>query len=118
MQPLQRRDVGWIIGMFTLILLLVGLPGVGMMTGRGMMGPGMMGGYAGWSPWWGLAMMAVWALPIGGVALLVIWLVRRAGGIAGSVADRDCALDILRERYARGEITREEYEAMRRDLHG
>ncbi len=29
---------------------------------------------------------------------------------------QQAALDILKERYARGEITREEYQAMRRDL--
>jgi putative membrane protein len=29
---------------------------------------------------------------------------------------RDAALEMLRERYARGEISREEFEARRRDL--
>jgi uncharacterized membrane protein len=28
----------------------------------------------------------------------------------------DAAVDILRERYARGELTQEEYDRMRRDL--
>ena len=31
-------------------------------------------------------------------------------------APRNGALDIFRERYARGEISREEYESRRRDL--
>jgi putative membrane protein len=31
-------------------------------------------------------------------------------------APRDRALEVLRERYARGEISREEFEARRRDL--
>lgn len=39
------------------------------------------------------------------------WLARRGGG-SGS----DAALGILRQRYARGEINREEFEAKKRDL--
>jgi uncharacterized membrane protein len=35
--------------------------------------------------------------------------------MTGSAA-RGSALEILKERYARGEITREEYQDMRRDL--
>jgi putative membrane protein len=41
----------------------------------------------------------------------VWWLVRRE-----RATPRHAALDVLRERYARGEITREEFEARRRDL--
>ena len=60
-------------------------------------------------------MMLFGFLAIVGVALLVAlaicFVVRRWQAAAG----RDSALDILRERYARGEITREEF-ARRRDL--
>lgn len=61
-----------------------------------------------------------WMVLLGGVfwlALLavivatVVWLIRTMPGRRS-----DNALDILRERYARGEITREEFEARRRDL--
>lgn len=54
-------------------------------------------------------------LVIGLVAYLLGWrpevgrLARPEGGTA---------LEILKERYARGEISREEYEQMRRDLTG
>ena len=61
-------------------------------------------------------MMLFGFLAIVGVALLValaIWFVVRRWQAAGA---RDSALDILRERYARGEITREEFDARRRDL--
>jgi putative membrane protein len=55
-----------------------------------------------------------------GLVLLIFWLIRQftqASG-AGGRSGTNRALEILQERYARGEITREEYEAMRRDLLG
>lgn len=70
-----------------------------------------------WWMWgaWGIGMMLVmlvfWGLVITGLVLGIRWLV---GAGRASVSDR--ALEILRERYARGEINREEFEARKRDL--
>ena len=69
--------------------------------------------------WWmvigGILMLVLW----GGLIALVVWgimaLVRR-GGSGGNAAERRSALDIAKERYARGEITREQYQQMREDL--
>jgi putative membrane protein len=49
------------------------------------------------------------------VLALVVWLVVRAvkGGRGGSRQD---PLDILKVRYARGEISREEYDRMKNEL--
>jgi putative membrane protein len=77
------------------------------------------GMHPGW--WmWGLGglvmmvmMMAFWGLVIAGLVLGVRWLVRQGHG-----GQPDRALQILRERYARGEIDKEEFEARRRDLGG
>ncbi len=72
--------------------------------------PHMMGG--GW--WW---MWLVWA---GGfvIFLLLIYLLvaglRNAGRPAGPPPETP--LDILKKRYAKGEITRAEYEQMKKDL--
>jgi putative membrane protein len=52
-----------------------------------------------------------WLVGLGLLVAAVWWLVTIL-----RPSRRDPALDILRERYARGEISREEYEAHRRDL--
>ena len=71
-----------------------------------------------WGMWgvWGLGMMIAmvvfWGLIITGLVLTIRWLVSQGRG----VHSRDAALDILRERYARGEIDRDEFLARKRDL--
>jgi putative membrane protein len=65
---------------------------------------------------WGMSGMMVfmvlgWLVVIAAVVAGVLWLVRNV-----RPGSRNGALDILRERYARGEISREEYESRRRDL--
>ena len=68
------------------------------------------------SDWWGpgfgwIFMILFWVLVILAIVALVKWLSStRDGGLPRR------PLDILQERYARGEITREQYEQMRRDL--
>ena len=63
---------------------------------------------------WGLGMMLLpWAILITGTVLGIRWLVAQ-----GRAPGRDTALQILRERYARGEINRDEFEARKRDLAG
>ena len=78
-------------------------------------GWGYFGG-GNWMGWLGpILMLVFWALVIAGVVLLIRWLVaqgRSAGGTGGGRSP----MDILKERYARGEITREQFERMREDL--
>jgi putative membrane protein len=70
-----------------------------------------------WGMWgaWGIGMMFVmlvfWGLIIVGLVLGLRWLLTQ-----GRESRSDTALDILRQRYARGEIDREEFEAKKRDL--
>ena len=73
---------------------------------------GMMGfGAFGW-----LFMLLFWgcliALGIGGV----VFLFPRRAPAGGVVAKKRGAREILNDRYARGEITREQYETMKRDI--
>lgn len=78
---------------------------------------------------WGMGWMwFFWPLIILGIVLVVVLLLRgsdggasRAGGSAppsGSGAGRTRAQEILDERYARGELSDEEYEERRRHLRG
>ena len=65
---------------------------------------------------WGVLMMAMmlvfWAVVIVGVVLGIRWLMSQGR----ETRQADTALDILRQRYARGEINREEFETKKRDL--
>lgn len=47
---------------------------------------------------------------------LCIWLAPGQSTSFGSLRNRQTPLDVLKERYARGEISREVYEETRRDL--
>lgn len=78
------------------------------------------GAWDGWGmhPMWGawgismmVIMLAFWALVVAAIVLGIRWLVtdRRP-------PSSDRPLAILRERYARGEINKEDFEARRRDL--
>ena len=85
----------------------------------------MMGGGMGWG--WiftgGLMMLIFWGLL---VALVVLAVRGLTGGASGTTNNTQLGtarrtaeptpLEILQARYARGEISREEYETVRRDL--
>ena len=75
----------------------------------------MMGWGGGWGwGWFGVVHLLLWWFLLAlGIVVLFKWLV--AGG-AHRHAREDRALAVLRERYARGEINKEEFEARKRDL--
>jgi putative membrane protein len=80
------------------------------MWGGDMMG---WGGNWGWG-WFGIVHMVLWwFLIILGIVVLAKWLFR---GASGRGAPERRALEILAERYARGEINKEEFEQKKRDL--
>lgn len=59
--------------------------------------------------------MLFWLLILAGIVLVITALVRREG--TGAQAGQDEApIEILKRRLARGEITREEYDAIKREL--
>ena len=68
-----------------------------------------------WRWGWGMMVMMFlcWVLFIVGLIVGIRWLIGK-----GKEQKQDSALEILRERYARGEINKEEFEAKRKDLGG
>ena len=78
-------------------------------------GPGycgmMGGGYGLGMGWFGLIWLFFWVLVIAGGVYLVIYLTRENKQDKSSSAK-----DILKERYAKGEITGEEYERMLKNI--
>lgn len=63
-----------------------------------------------------LLTVVLFVVLIGGAIAALVWFSRRSSAGPASGRREDEALRILRERYARGELTREEYERMRDDL--
>ena len=72
-----------------------------MMNGQGWCGMGM-----------GIGMVIFWIL----VIILIVALLRRVLGADRDKRQAKSALEILRERYASGEINKEEYEQKKHDL--
>ncbi|SRR5581483_1568345 len=118
---------GLVITLVVLVAVVLLVPAVGMgVLGPGMMGPGMMwgfgrsGAFAGGPGWmWGLgmglgglAMLAFWAAVIIGIILLV----RALSGDHHRPGAGESPLDILKRRFAAGELNREQYDEMRRTL--
>ena len=79
---------------------------------------GMMQG--GWGAGAGIFHMVFWIVVLIAIVVVVLWLVRSmsAGGQAGAQGSRSSGLAALEERYARGEIKREEFLEKKRDLGG
>jgi putative membrane protein len=72
----------------------------------------MMWGYVdGWSWLWMAAMMVLFW---GGVLAIAIFVIRSLTGRTGN----DQAMDVLRRRFAGGEITQDEFEKTRKALQG
>jgi putative membrane protein len=81
----------------------------------------MWGGYGmGWGYGWGVPgiihMLLWWILIIVAIVALIRWVTHTSANREPPRENR--ALEVLKERYARGEIGKEEFEQKKRDLGG
>ncbi len=105
--------IGGIIAAALIVLPLVfGLIWGGQGHGYGMMGPWMMGGF-GWMWFMPIFFILFWGLVIWGVVALVRSL---SGPRSADSPKAASALEILKMRYARSDISKEEYEEKKGDL--
>ena len=65
--------------------------------------------------WWmifgGFWMLIFW----GGLIALIVWGISKLSGRGGSTQRHD-PLDLAKERYAKGEISKEEFEQIKKDI--
>ena len=93
------------------------MPMMGIMRGGGnpMMGYGgwnnMIGGWSGLGILGWVPMIGFWLILILGIIALIRYL-----GSSKISGDDKTPLDILKERYAKGEIDKKEFEAKKKDL--
>ena len=113
----QKMKTILIIGGIIVIVLIV-LPLVfGQIWGEqyggwGMMGSGMMGGFG-----WMVIMPVLGIIVLGLIIWAVVVAVRGSSESRSSDSSKvDSALEVLKRRYARGEITKEEYQEKKKDL--
>ena len=95
-----------VVGVFSMMTMMGGYGG-----GYGMMGSGMMGWIGRGHGWW---------MPLGGLIFLIVLI---AGVYLVFSASRKPeqplstgTLEILKERYAKGELTSEQYNKMKKEL--
>lgn len=74
----------------------------------------MMGGFDLGMNVWGIVMMILFLSGIGGILVLFFWLLR---SVVNSRRDKGSTPKaILDQRYAKGDITKEDYETSKKDL--
>jgi putative membrane protein len=103
--------VGIVVAILVVLPLAFGATSGRQYGGWGMMGPGMMGGFG-----WMWLIPVFWILILGLIIWAVIAAVRRPGESDSSARSADSALELLKKRYARGEIDKQEYEEKKKDL--
>jgi putative membrane protein len=62
-------------------------------------------------------MLLFWGLVVVGIVSIVRWLLHSTGSRGHSDASTSSqAMNILKERFARGELTRDEFESMKKEI--
>ncbi len=103
---------GIIVVILTFTPLVFGAISGWQYGGWGMMGPGMMGGFS-----WMWLIPVFWMVFLGLIIWAIVASIRSSSESRGSdFSEADSALELLKKRYARGEIDKQEYEEKKKDL--
>jgi putative membrane protein len=107
----------------TVILVVLGTSeyGASRANAQPFGGWGMMGYGPGGNGEWGPIGMIIWILFLVLIIAAVVWFVRamtQSGQQPSMLGRRSSGLDVLEERYARGEINRDEYLEKKHDIGG
>jgi putative membrane protein len=80
--------------------------------------PNMMGGfYGGGLGWIGMVFGFIFfILAVIGIIFLIVWLVKRSNYPGAENRAESKSLEVLKERYAKGEITKDQFDNMKKDL--
>lgn len=103
-----------ILGVLLPVIVLSNMMDSGNYGGMGNRMAEMLGGF--W-PWIGGGMifgLILWVLIIIGIIYLIRWIIRETSG--GKESKKSEAIEILKERYAKGEINKQEFEEKLKDL--
>ncbi len=85
------------------------------------MGPGMMGGYGvgyGLGGFGFIMMIAFWILIFVWIGYAIRWLAASTNAAKSTSASGETPVDILKKRYARGEIDKVEFEDKKKYIEG
>ena len=85
-----------------------------MMMGNNMVGSGMMGNYPayyGYNNFWNI----LWMVFLIGAIALIIWLIYK---FTKKREESETPISILQKRYAKGEISKKQFEEMKKELKG
>ena len=103
---------GIILGVIIVLPLVFGAISGWRVGDWGMMWPGMMTGFG-----WMWLMPILWVVFLGLIIWAIVAAVRSRDESKRSDSSKaDSALEMLKKRYARGEISKEEYEEKKKDL--
>jgi putative membrane protein len=70
------------------------------------------GNMFGWGLGGGIMMLIFWAV----IILLIVWIVKAVGANGKGKTHSKSSGEHLKERYAKGEITKEQFESMKKDI--
>jgi len=100
------------------LMMITGL--LASCAGEGYYGPQGPGGWGGHMMHYGFGYggMFMWIIVLIVIGLLIYFIVQAQKKKGQTAPQNESHLDILKKRYAKGEIAKEDYERMKKDLEG